>query len=70
MFYNKVSFDYSSKKAFSINSQEIHALMQREYPLVITLVSHIGGPIVACFGCYMPISAASDLVCVYLIDQV
>jgi hypothetical protein len=58
------------KKFFSFNSQEIQALMQREYPLVITLFSHIGGPIGACFGCYMPISAASDLICVYLIDKV
>jgi len=44
--------------------------MPRKYPAFIYWLSHIGSPAVVCLFCYMPISAASDLVCVFFTERV
>ncbi len=44
--------------------------MTRKYPAFIYWLSHIGSPAVVCLFCYMPISAASDLICVFFTERV
>ncbi len=44
--------------------------MPRKYPAFVYWVSHILSPACACLCCYMPISAASDLLCVFFMEQV
>ena len=52
------------------NWKEMENVMPRKYPAFVYWVSHILSPAFACLCCYMPISAASDLLCVFFIERV
>ncbi len=47
---------------------DINDFVPKDYPSWLFTCNKIGGPVVTCLSCYMPISASSDLITAHLID--